>query len=49
MAWEDKMEKIFDIHDYSKKKKVKLVVVEFTDYAATWWKKLCRNKTENDL
>ena len=49
MAWEDKVEKIFDIHDYSEKKKVKLAVVEFTDYAATWWKKLCRNRVEEDL
>ena len=34
MAWEDKVEKIFDINDYSEKKKVKLAVVKFTDYTA---------------
>ena len=31
---------IFDIHKYSKEKKVKLVVVEFTDYAMVWWERL---------
>jgi hypothetical protein len=29
----------FDIHMYSEEKKVKLVVVEFTDYAIVWWEK----------
>ena len=44
LEWEDKVEKIFDIHDYSEKKKVKLAVVEFSGYASTWWRKLCRSR-----
>ena len=31
---------IFDIHKYSEEKKVKLAVVEFTDYAMVWWERL---------
>ena len=33
--WEKKMEFIFDCHNYSEAKKVKLVVIEFSDYAIT--------------
>jgi hypothetical protein len=28
---------IFDIHRYFEENKVKLAVVEFTDYAMVWW------------
>jgi len=34
------MEFIFDCHNYSNAKKVKLVVIEFIDYAIVWWDKL---------
>jgi hypothetical protein len=30
------VEMIFDLHRYSEEKKVKLVVVEFTDYVMVW-------------
>jgi hypothetical protein len=40
LDWEKKVEMIFDIHRYSEEKKVKLVVVEFTDYAMVWWERL---------
>ena len=36
LDWEKKVEMIFDIHRYSEEKKVKLAVVEFTDYAMVW-------------
>lgn len=42
------VEKIFDIHDYSEKKKVKLIVVEFSGYAFAWWRKLCKSRKENE-
>jgi hypothetical protein len=32
-----KVEMIFDIDIYSEEKKLKLVVVEFTDYVMVWW------------
>ena len=30
------MEIVFDCHDYSKNKKVKLTVIEFSDYVIVW-------------
>ncbi|KAH0653052.1 hypothetical protein KY289_030730 [Solanum tuberosum] len=40
---------IFDCHNYSEGKKVKLVVVEFSDYVASWWKKLARDRLQEEL
>lgn len=37
---EKKVELIFDCHNYSETIKVKLAVVEFTDYVIVWWDKL---------
>jgi len=37
LEWEKKVHWIFDCHNYSEAKKVKLVVIEFTDYALIWW------------
>ena len=31
------VEKTFSCHTYSKRKKIKLVALEFTDYAFVWW------------
>ena len=38
---------IFDCHHYLEEKKVKLVVVEFTNYAIIWWDQLVTNKRRN--
>jgi len=38
---------IFDIHRYSEKKKIKLAVVEFTDYAMVWWERLVVERKRN--
>jgi hypothetical protein len=35
--WEKKVDWIFYCHNYSEAKKVKLVVIEFMDYALIWW------------
>ena len=40
LEWEKKVERVFDCHRYSKEKKVKLAMVEFTDYATIWWDQL---------
>ena len=40
LAWEKKVDFIFKCHNYSEDKKVKLVVVEFMDYALVWWDQL---------
>ena len=37
LEWERKVELIFECHNYSEEKKVKLVAVEFSDYAIVWW------------
>ena len=37
LAWEKKVDWIFYCHNYSEAKKVKLVVIEFTDYGLIWW------------
>jgi len=38
---------IFDIHRYSEEKKIKLAVVEFTDYAMVWWERLVVERKRN--
>jgi hypothetical protein len=35
--WEKKLELIFDYHNYSKDKKVELVVISFTNYVIILW------------
>ena len=37
LEWEEKMEMIFDCHNYSEGKKVKLAAMEFGHYALQWW------------
>ena len=38
---------IFDIHRYLEEKKVKLPVVEFTNYAMVWWGRLVVERRRN--
>ena len=45
--WETKMEMMFDCHNYSKIKKVKLAAIEFTTYAIVWWDQLLINRRKN--
>ena len=44
LEWEKKVEFIFECHNYSEEKKVKLAVIEFTDYALIWWDQLVMNR-----
>ena len=37
LEWEKKIELVFDCHNYSKLTKIKLVAIEFFDYAIIWW------------
>jgi hypothetical protein len=37
LEWEKKVELIFECHNYSEEKKIKLTVIEFSDYAIIWW------------
>ncbi|RVW59412.1 Transposon Ty3-I Gag-Pol polyprotein [Vitis vinifera] len=47
LEWETKVEFIFECHNYSEGKNVKLVVIKFTDYAIIWWDQLVMNKRRN--
>lgn len=37
LEWEKKVERVFECHNYTEEKKVKLAVTEFTNYASVWW------------
>ena len=47
LEWERKVELVFDCHNYSKNKNVKLVVIGFSDYATVWWDQLVLNMRRN--
>ena len=47
LEWEKKVELIFECHNYSEEKKVKLAVIEFIDYAIIWWDQLVMNRRRN--
>ena len=47
IEWEKKMECVFDCHNYLELKKVKLVTIEFSDYAFVWWEQLMVNRRRN--
>ncbi|XP_058006767.1 uncharacterized protein LOC131182135 [Hevea brasiliensis] len=49
LEWERKVDLIFDCHNYSEEKKVKLAVVEFTDYAIVWWDQLLTKRRRNGM
>ena len=36
LEWERKVDHIFECHNYSEDKKIKLAAVEFADYASVW-------------
>ncbi|XP_016732773.1 uncharacterized protein [Gossypium hirsutum] len=47
LEWERKIEVIFECHNYSESKKVKLAVIEFSDYAMVWWDQLTTSRRRN--
>ncbi|KAL4291907.1 hypothetical protein GQ457_14G013620 [Hibiscus cannabinus] len=47
LAWEKKIEHIFECHNYSELKKVKLAAIEFTDYALIWLDQLTASRRRN--
>ena len=47
LEWEKRMEMVFDCHNYSEIKKVKLAAIEFTDYAIVWWDQLLKDRRRN--
>ena len=47
LEWEKKVELVFDCHNYSEIKKVKLAAIEFSDYAIVWWDQLVSSRRRN--
>ena len=47
LEWEEKLELVFDCHNYSEMKKVKLTAIEFSGYAIIWWDQLLLNRRRN--
>ncbi|XP_040971345.1 uncharacterized protein, partial [Gossypium hirsutum] len=47
LEWEKKMELVFECHNYSENKKVKLAAIEFSDYAIVWWDQLVTSRRRN--
>jgi len=48
IEWEQKMDQIFNIHLVSDQEQVDLVVLEFEDYAMTWWHQLCMDNINQE-
>ena len=42
-----KVELVFDCHNYSKNKKLKVAIIEFLNYAIVWWDQLVLNEIRN--
>jgi len=42
------MDQIFNIHLVSDQEQVDLVVLEFEDYAMTWWHQLCMDNINQE-
>ncbi|KAL4379010.1 hypothetical protein GQ457_02G028180 [Hibiscus cannabinus] len=47
LEWEKKVELVFECHNYSENKKVKLAAIKFFDYAIIWWDKLTLSRRRN--
>lgn len=43
LEWERKIKLISDFHNYSEEKKVKIAILEFTDYVIAWWGQVMTN------
>jgi hypothetical protein len=48
LEWEKKVDWIFDCHSYFKQKKVKLLMIEFTEYALIWWDQIVISRRRNE-
>ena len=47
LEWKKKVDWIFDCHIYSVHKKVKLVMIELTEYAMIWWDQIVISRRRN--
>ncbi|KAL4319899.1 hypothetical protein GQ457_18G009790 [Hibiscus cannabinus] len=47
LAWESKVEHVFECYIYLEQKKVRLAAMEFIDYALLWWDQLVISRRRN--
>ena len=47
LEWERKVELIFNSHNYSEEKKVKLITIKFTNYTIVWWNQFTLSSRRN--
>ncbi|XP_040938022.1 uncharacterized protein [Gossypium hirsutum] len=47
LEWEKKIELVFECHNYSEAKKVKLAAIEFSNYAMIWWDQFVTSRRQN--
>ena len=47
LEWEMKIEQVFDCHNYSDERKVRLAATEFSDYALVWWDQSTKDRRRN--
>lgn len=45
--WKERMEIVFNCHNYSKLRKARLASFQFSDYANTWWDQLLKDRRRN--
>ncbi|XP_031101961.1 uncharacterized protein LOC116005863 [Ipomoea triloba] len=48
LEWERKVDRIFDCHNYSERKKLKMVILEFSDFVSLWWDKEVLDRRSED-
>ena len=48
IEWEQKVDQILNIHLVGDQEQVDLVVLEFKDYAMTWWHQLCMDNNNQE-
>ena len=48
LEWVQKVERVFDWHEYPEAKKCKVAALEFTDYALLWWENLKAQRRRDD-
>ncbi|XP_071900987.1 uncharacterized protein [Coffea arabica] len=44
LEWESRVELVFDCNDYTDAQKLRLAIVEFTDYAIVWWEQVATSR-----
>jgi hypothetical protein len=47
LSWAIKVDKIFQMHNYSEEKKVAMASLEFEGYANIWWEQVMAGRQEN--